>query len=157
MPESPDISNGADLIAAVRTAAQNAPFLTRLGKLLQEAQRDVERLNPSCRACGQCCNFSAKNHRLFVSTGELALLTMTQPTRPAERLECPYQQNNLCTARDRRPLGCRIFFCNPNIQNELHDIYEECHHRIVQLHQQADIPYLYGEMTAWLRQLQVEL
>ncbi len=26
---------------------------------------------------------------------------------------CPYQEGNLCTAREARPLGCRTHFCDP--------------------------------------------
>ena len=37
--------------------------------------------------------------------------------RPISRDTCPFQVNNLCTARDARPLGCRIYFCDPAYQD----------------------------------------
>ena len=29
---------------------------------------------------------------------------------------CPFQKDNLCTAREPRPLGCRVYFCDPAYQ-----------------------------------------
>ena len=38
---------------------------------------------------------------------------------------CPFQVNNLCTARETRPLGCRIYFCDPAYQGRMAEITEE--------------------------------
>jgi hypothetical protein len=33
--------------------------------------------------------------------------------------------NNLCTARDARPIGCRVYFCDPSYQETGNRITEE--------------------------------
>ena len=156
MQNSTDKSNVADLVAAVRVAARDAKTLDTLRDILAAAQRDVLRLNLPCQACGTCCDFDAMDHRLFVSTAELALLMQIPSPAPPAPLLCPYQQGPSCIARDRRPLGCRMFYCDLAAQDSLHDLYETYHQRIVLLHQEADIPYAYAEMTGWLKACWVE-
>ena len=156
MQTSPEKSNFTDILVAARAAAGNPRVLDPLRKLLAEAQEEVLRLEIPCRACGACCDFSAMDHRLFVSAAELALLAEVRPPNPPARLRCPYQHENLCMARDRRPLGCRVFYCNPASREPLHDLYERYHQRIATLHQEAGVPYVYAEMTGWLEAYWVE-
>ncbi len=143
-------------MAAVCVALGNSSALESLRAILASAQEEVESLAIPCRACGKCCDFAAMDHRLFVSTAELALLAVEPPPSPAEPLHCPYQQGGLCSARQRRPLGCRVFYCDSASQTRLNELYERYHQWIVALHQEWDIPYLYGEMTSWLVSCQVE-
>jgi Fe-S-cluster containining protein len=154
--EFSDISASSDPLLVARMAARNDRFLESLNELLAAAQEDVLRLKLPCRACGACCDFTAMDHRLFVSGGELALLAKVRPPRRPERLRCGYQQNNLCTARNRRPLGCRMFYCESEAREPVQNLYETWHKRIITLHQEAEIPYVYGEMTAWLERVWVE-
>jgi len=102
-----------------------------------------------CLGGGACCKFDLAGHRLYLSTGELALLTLEAPPRPARsrRRRCPYQVGPRCVARDRRPLGCRIFFCSPGLGEWCRCAYERFHRRIRELHAQQDLPYLYVELT----------
>ena len=67
----------------------------------------------------QCCRFEPGGIILFASALELAYL-VAKTARPSPQLfagnpgvwRCPYQQEDLCTARGARLLGCRTYFCD---------------------------------------------
>jgi hypothetical protein len=108
-----------------------------------------------CRACGKCCKFDLTGDRLYVSTGELALLCKVPPPKPGlvRVLRCPYQVGRRCTARDRRPLGCRTFLCQKSSAPPRQEIYETHHRAIRRLHRRCNLPYRYVELTAALAEL----
>jgi hypothetical protein len=80
---------------------------------------------PLCRNRGHCCEFDTYGHKLYVTTVELIHFAHgnrrhwpPSPTDPQsaihnQQVSCPFRVRGLCTARDHRPLGCRIFFCDP--------------------------------------------
>lgn len=122
-----------------------AQTLAEIAGVLADAQREIDSANPACSACGRCCLFESAGHRLYVSTGELALLVSSGvPALPAAPLHCPWQVDGKCTARDSRPLGCRVFFC----QTDLTEIYEKSHRKIVDIHKKRGVSYFYAEMTS---------
>ncbi len=82
----------------------------------------------------------------------LAAVRPGAPGPPAP-LRCPYQIAGACTARDRRPMGCRVHFCRPPSEQWCEQIYERYHHAIRTLHETHDIPYRYVELTAALAEL----
>ena len=61
--------------------------------------------------------------------------------------------NNLCTAREARPLGCRIYFCDENAQAWQNDVYEKYHARLRAVHEEFGLPYRYLEWREALREL----
>ncbi|MCE5279800.1 MAG: hypothetical protein ABFD92_20625 [Planctomycetaceae bacterium] len=142
-------SSGA-LASAVGACRSSQAFMEALALIYSGGDDAVASRSLSCRACGRCCKFDQAGHRLFVSTGELALLSMA-PLPQATWLEsrCPYQIDDRCTARRHRPLGCRVYFCNAPEQWD--DLYETLHGQIRQLHQSSHVPYAYVEMTAAVR------
>lgn len=81
---------------------------------------------PRCDASGRCCRFGEYGHTLFISSFEAEILLETAPaySQPVSRDACPFQIENLCTARSERPLGCRIYFCDPAFQSQQSDITE---------------------------------
>lgn len=93
-----------------------------LQTLYHELDAAVARLGPLCQASGRCCRFEEYDHTLFVSSGEVALLMADapEPSRPLDHgATCPWQDaRGLCTARDARPLGCRVYFCDPNYEEQ---------------------------------------
>ena len=129
------------------------PARSALAELYARLEAEVAEAGASCEACGQCCNFQKAGHRLYVSTAELALLAATGPEGPCEPLRCPYQIAGACTARHRRPLGCRVHFCRPPSDQWCEQIYERYHHAIGALHETHGIPYRYVELTAALAEL----
>src|SRR5262245_28062392 len=87
-------------------------------ELYRTVDRSVAAAGPVCVASGRCCRFKEYGHSLFVSNLEAAVLLAAAPTydRPVSPDFCPFQKENLCTAREPRPLGCRIYYCDPNYQ-----------------------------------------
>src|SRR5579864_541517 len=102
-------------------------------ELDREADREVAAAGPVCVASGRCCRFKEYGHVLFLSNLEanvlldgLAVEDRCQPG--PEHLSgefCPYQKENLCTAREPRPLGCRIYYCDPNYQQTANALTEK--------------------------------
>src|SRR5437762_14328604 len=82
-------------------------------ELYRDVDRDVQAAGPVCVASGRCCRFKEYGHVLFLSNLEADVLVSQAPPyeAPVSSDFCPFQQNNLCTAREPRPLGCRIYYC----------------------------------------------
>jgi hypothetical protein len=87
----------------------------------------VRAAGPRCDSSGRCCRFTEYGHTLFLSQFEAELLLEGAPAYepPVTRDGCPFQVDNLCTARDARPLGCRIYFCDPAYQETGNRITED--------------------------------
>src|SRR5947209_16001457 len=84
------------------------------------ADAAVAAAGPRCDASGRCCRFTEYGHTLFLSQLEADVLLAAAPPfeGPVSRDFCPFQVDNLCTAREPRPLGCRVYFCDPAYQDE---------------------------------------
>ena len=76
--------------------------------LYREVDREVAAAGPVCVASGRCCRFKEYGHTLFVSRLEAYVLLESAPpfAGPITADFCPFQVENLCTAREPRPLGC---------------------------------------------------
>src|SRR4029077_10178830 len=105
---------------------------------------------PVCRSSGRCCRFEQYGHRLYVTAAELGHFARVHGGKVEgektkdERREtkdkspislpvffegstvegCPYQVDGLCAAREARPLGCRVYFCDENAQGWQQGVYE---------------------------------
>jgi Fe-S-cluster containining protein len=90
------------------------------------ADAAVSAAGPRCEASGRCCRFTEYGHTLFISAFEAEILLEHAPPfeQPVSRARCPFQVDGLCTARATRPLGCRIYFCDPAYQDRMHEITE---------------------------------
>ena len=99
---------------------------TRVLEVYAEVDAAVAAAKPRCDASGRCCRFTEYGHTLFLSQFEADILLETAPaySKPVTRDFCPFQVNGLCTARESRPLGCRIYFCDPTFQEPQHAITE---------------------------------
>ena len=93
-------------------------FHRKVLELYEEVDREVAAAGPVCVASGRCCRFKEYGHVLFVSNLEADVLLATAPPfeQPVSPDFCPFQKGNLCTAREPRPLGCRVYYCDPNYQ-----------------------------------------
>lgn len=58
---------------------------------------------------------------------------------------CVYQVSGMCTAREARPLGCRVYFCDANAQSWQSELYEKYHGQLRELHETHGLPYAYRE------------
>lgn len=131
---------GADMLAAVRD---------RYARL----DADIAAQNPVCTNRGDCCKFDAFGHRLYVTDVELQYFLHHQRDaglRAVTNGTCPYQIDGRCTARDHRPLGCRIFFCDPNAQAWQPPLYEQYLADLKRIGRDHGIDYRY---TEWLTAL----
>jgi len=129
---------------------------TPLPKLTEEArhallalyQRLDERLaasQPVCRRSGLCCDFPTSGHQLWSSALEVAYTLECAggevPAAPSGL--CPWHVEGSCRQRPGRPLGCRLYFCDPAWADAMPAVYEQFHAELKQLHMTHGIPYLY--------------
>ena len=113
-------------------------------ELYQEADRDVAAAGPVCVASGRCCRFKEYGHTLFLSNLEAEVLLHDAPSYDPATVTadfCPFQQGNLCTARQPRPLGCRVYYCDPNYQDTCSAISEKYLRRLKELAVANNVPW----------------
>jgi len=98
----------------------------RVAAVYRAADAAVAAAGPRCEASGRCCRFTEYGHTLFLSDLEAEYLLESAPpvVGPVTRDGCPFQVGGLCTARERRPLGCRVYFCDPSFQQRMPEIIE---------------------------------
>ncbi|HTU92281.1 MAG TPA: hypothetical protein VMF69_19525 [Gemmataceae bacterium] len=123
-------------------------------ELYQEVDAAVAAAGPVCVASGRCCRFKEHGHTLFLSNLEAeVLLHDAPPYDPAAVTPdfCPFQQGNLCTARQPRPLGCRVYYCDPNYQETGNQITETYLRRLKELAFVHDVPWRYAPLHHFLR------
>ena len=99
-----------------------------LKALYKELDEAVAMKGPVCQLSGRCCRFKGYGHTLFLSAPEALLLVADAP-QPPGRLDsgesCPWQDaRGHCTARDARPLGCRVYFCDPSFETHAPELSE---------------------------------
>lgn len=116
--------------SADHLASPQVPALFRqeLRALYDELDSEVQRLGPVCELSGRCCRFAEYGHTLFVSAPEFAVLRdeAPAPVRPIDDgATCPWQDaQGRCTARSARPLGCRVYYCQPSYQEPGQELCE---------------------------------
>jgi hypothetical protein len=123
-------------------------------ELYQEVDRDVAAAGPVCVASGRCCRFKEYGHTLFLSNLEAEVLLHDAPPYDPETVTpdfCPFQRGSLCTAREPRPLGCRVYYCDPNYQTTCNDITEKYLRRLKELAETHDVPWCYVPLHQFLR------
>jgi hypothetical protein len=105
-------------------------------------------------ASGRCCRFKEFGHTLFLSNLEAdVLLSGAPPHDPAAVTPdfCPFQKGNLCTAREPRPLACRVYYCDPNYQETGNAITEKYLHALKELADAHGVPWRYAPLHHFLR------
>src|SRR5262245_17058110 len=121
-------------------------------EIYAEADREVAAAGPVCVASGRCCRFKEYGHVLFLSTLEADVLLAEAPPyeRPVSDEFCPFQKGNLCTARAPRPLGCRVYFCDPAYQERAHEITEKYLSRLKEACMRAGLEWRYAPLHHFL-------
>ena len=119
--------------------------LAALDELYARVDTVLAERRPRCEMSGRCCNFAAEDHQLWASGLEvrhaLAAAGGVVPEAPVD--SCPWWKSGLCTLREGRPLGCRLYFCDPAWADEMGAVYELFHQQLRELHQAHDLPYSY--------------
>src|SRR6266571_1966850 len=126
----------------------------RVLQLYQEVDQAVAAAGPVCVASGRCCRFKEYGHTLFLSNLEAQILLADAPPyqRPVSSDFCPFQKDNLCTAREPRPLACRVFFCDPLYQETGNGLTEKYLHRLKELAKTHGIEWRYAPLHQFLNQ-----
>jgi len=126
----------------------------RVLEIYREADAAVAAAGPVCVASGRCCRFKEYGHTLFLSNLEAEVLRAAAPAyeQPVSADFCPFQKDNLCTAREPRPLGCRVYFCDPNYQDKSHEITETYLRRLKDLAVEQGLEWHYAPLHHFLNQ-----
>ncbi|GEM_PF-823943 len=121
--------------------------------LYEALDRELARIGPRCEISGRCCRFAQYGHMLFLSTVEAEYLAEAPPPGDVARSsqQCPYQQGVLCTARERRPLGCRVFFCDPAYAPFMQEIAERYTRALKAIVAKHGREWCYGPLPAILK------
>lgn len=123
-------------------------------ELYSDVGAKIAEAAPVCDLSGRCCRFREYGHTLFVSRTEAELLL--EQGLPANSVisdeGCPFQIQGLCTAREKRPLGCRIYFCDPKYVGIGERISEESIGKLKRLHESTVTPWEYRPLHHFLRE-----
>jgi Fe-S-cluster containining protein len=132
-----------------------ALFRAELRAIYDDLDAEVARLGPVCELSGRCCRFDEYGHTLFLSAPEAALLLADAPSpvRPLDRgASCPWQdEKGRCTAREARPMGCRVYFCDPAYQAHAPALSEAFIARLKRLTNSLGLPWNYAPLHHHLR------
>jgi Fe-S-cluster containining protein len=123
--------------------------------LYREADAEVQAAGPVCVASGRCCRFAEYGHTLFLSQIEADVLLSEAPPFDVAQVSsavCPFQKENLCTAREPRPLGCRVYFCDPNYQDRAVEISEKYIRLLKALAEAHGVGWRYAPLHVFLRE-----
>jgi hypothetical protein len=120
--------------------------------LYREVDEEVLAAGPICVASGRCCRFKEHGHVLYLSSLEAEILLAGAPPyeKPVSPDYCPFQKESLCTARAPRPLGCRIYYCDPQYQETGNQITEKYLHRLKELAQEYELDWTYAPLHHFL-------
>jgi Fe-S-cluster containining protein len=123
-------------------------------ELYQQVDQTVAAAGPVCIASGRCCRFKEYGHVLFLSNLEAEVLLAGAPPydKPVTADFCPFQKGNLCTAREPRPLACRVYYCDPSYQETGSRITEEYLRRLKALANEQGIAWHYAPLHYFLNQ-----
>jgi Fe-S-cluster containining protein len=129
-----------------------ADFRQRVLEIYSEVDQAVADAGPVCLASGRCCHFREFDHVLYLSAleAEILLEVPSAGGRPLSADRCPYQEKNLCTARDRRPLACRVYFCDPRYQETAQQISEYYLSKLKALAREYGLEWQYAPLHSYI-------
>lgn len=145
-------------IASWREAARDTSIAGALEAVYTMLDDQIAARQPVCSASGRCCHFESFGHRLYV-TGLEAAYTLGRLDQPLTRAQlegaiadggCPFQADRLCSVHPIRPLGCRVYFCDPTAQDWQQDLCETLISQVRALHDRFELAYRYSEWRAVL-------
>jgi hypothetical protein len=132
----------------------NLEIHKKVKQLYAQVDAAVVSAGPICVSSGKCCRFREYGHTLFLSNLEAEVLLASAPPfkQPVTADFCPFQKENLCTAREPRPLGCRIYFCDPAYQETGQRISENAIGQLKRLAEASGIAWRYAPLHVLLNE-----
>src|SRR5437762_837773 len=123
-------------------------------ELYQAVDREVAAAGPVCIASGRCCRFKEYGHVLYMSNLEAEVLLAAAPPyeQPVTSDFCPFQKEKLCTAREPRPLGCRVYYCDPTYQETGNQITEKYLAQLKDIAREEGIDWRYAPLHVFLNE-----
>jgi Fe-S-cluster containining protein len=124
----------------------------KLEALYDALDAEIAAVGPRCEMSGRCCRFDEFGHTLFLSRleAEYLLIEGLPAGQTVTPNRCPYQIDRRCTARQRRPIGCRVFFCDPSFAVKKPELSEAFIRRLKTLHVQTGSGWEYRSLGDWL-------
>ncbi|MHC4698014.1 MAG: hypothetical protein ACYTFA_14875 [Planctomycetota bacterium] len=136
-------------------AAGRPEVIQAMRAFYDEADRLIEEKAATCWNKGECCRFGRFGHRLYVTALEVCYYLGCGEGSPTVTADaCPHAFEGRCHVRDRRPLGCRIFYCDPMARAWQGPLTEDLLARLRALHDEFNVPYFYADWMIILRGLQ---
>lgn len=122
--------------------------------IYEEVATEVARAAPVCELSGRCCRFREYGHTLFISRPEAELLLEQGLPAGATISDegCPFQIQGLCTARERRPLGCRLYYCDPKYDGVGEQLSEQFIGELKGIHNATGTAWEYRPLHYFLRE-----
>ncbi|WP_182830348.1 hypothetical protein [Tautonia rosea] len=121
-----------------------------LQALYAKLDSEITAHGPVCLVSGRCCRFKEYDHTLFLSEAEASVLIADAPppTRPLDDgATCPWQdEQGRCGARTARPLGCRVYFCDPNYDGHAERLTERFLAQVRNLVDSLGLPWNYARL-----------
>lgn len=116
-----------------------------LRAIYEELDAAIAARSPRCDRSGRCCRFDQWGHRLYASRAEALFFAERHgwPGGAFGHESCPYLRDGLCSAREGRPLGCRVFFCDPGYKGQAEVLTEQVLGRIGALSDRLGLPWDY--------------
>lgn len=138
--------------------AANDALAERMAAFYAGLDHTIAAYRPRCSNRGVCCHFDTYGHQLYVTTAELAYFVRGRRVRwrkaDGERA-CPYQVDGKCEAREHRPMGCRVFFCDAEAQHWQSDEYERHLKRLKAISAACGVDYQYEEWLSALGRVEI--
>ena len=133
-------------------------LLERVAEVYDWLELQIHRsdsLAVACKCCGDCCDFDAFDHRLFVTLPELTYLAANLGAENIKAMpsgRCPYNIDGNCGVHEHRFAGCRIFCCSGDaaFQSELSEAVLA---RLKSICTEFRIPYRYVDLATALNGL----
>ncbi len=136
-------------------AARRPEVVEAMRAFYEQVDRRIGEKEATCLNKGECCRFGRFGHRLYVTALEVCYYLAKGVAPPIVTDDaCPHAHQGRCHARDRRPLGCRIFYCDTRAQQWQGPLTEDQLTRLRALHHELDVPYFYADWMQVLRVLQ---
>lgn len=79
-----------------------------------------------------------------------ASIALPQVDAARVRGDCPFLVDRLCSVHSIKPLGCRVYFCDPTAQVWQQDLSERSLAEIRAIHERHGVEYRYGEWRGML-------